>query len=365
MNLRTPGPTPIPQEVAQAGAADMVDHRGPEFAAIMDRVTKGAKQVYQTQNDVVVLTTSGTGAMESAVVNFVSPGEKVLVVTVGEFGKRMLELVGIYNGVATEVAFDFGNHADPDVLDAALKAHSDVNTVFVTHNETSTGVTNPLQQLAEVVKKHDKLFIVDAISSLSSIPVKTDEWNIDVVLSSSQKGWMVAPGLAFASISPRAWEVQAACTTPRFYLDLKRAADSAKRGQTPWTPAVSLFYQLDVAIKLLLAEGMEHVYARQRRQADRVRQGVLALGLALFAEEGYRSDTVTAIKSPEGYDPAAIRKAARDDHGLVLAGGQGPLAGSVFRFGHLGYCTDADIEEGLGFLEQTLLSMGFAVPAHA
>ena len=360
MNLRTPGPTPIPPEVAQAGAAAMIDHRGPEFAAIMDRVTKGAKQIFQTQNDVMVLTTSGTGAMEAAVVNFVSPGEKVLVVIIGEFGKRMLELVEIYGGHPTELAFEFGKHAEPDVLDAALKANPDVTAVLMTHNETSTGVTNPLQQLAEVVKKHDKLIIVDAISSLSSIPVKTDAWNLDVVLSGSQKGWMVAPGLAFASVSPRPWEVQAACTTPRFYLDLKRAADSAKRGQTPWTPAVSLFFQLDKAVELLLAEGMENVYTRQHVQAERVRQGAQALGLELFAEEGYRSDTVTAIKAPEGYDPTTIRKTARENYGMVLAGGQGPLAGSVFRFGHLGYCTDEDIEEGLGFLKQTMDTLGFA-----
>ncbi|MFA7295987.1 MAG: alanine--glyoxylate aminotransferase family protein [Dehalococcoidia bacterium] len=354
MNLRIPGPTPVPAEVAQAGAAEMVDHRGPEFAAIMERVTTGVKEVFQTKNDLAILTASGSGAMEAAVVNHISPGEEVIVVTVGEFGKRFLDLTNVYGARPIEVAFEAGEPADPNRIEEVVKANPQVQTVLVTHNETSTGITNPLKDIAKAVKGAGRFLIVDAISSLSSIPVEADAWDLDVVLSGSQKGWMVAPGLAFVSMSERSKEVQSKTTTPRFYLDLKRAVDSAARGQTPWTPAVSLFFQMDKAIELLKAEGMENVYARHHRHGERVRSGLQSLGLTLFAREGYRSDTVTAVLVPDGVDVANLRKVARSEFGLVLAGGQGPLASKLFRFGHLGYCTDEAVEDGLAAVAKTL-----------
>lgn len=354
MNLRIPGPTPVPVEVAQAGAAEMIDHRGPEFAAIMERVTTGVKEVFQTKNDLAILTASGSGAMEAAVVNHISPGEEVIVVTVGEFGKRFLDLTNVYGARPIEIAFEAGEPADPNRIEEVVKANPQVQTVLVTHNETSTGITNPLKDIAKAVKGAGRFLIVDAISSLSSIPVEADAWDLDVVLSGSQKGWMVAPGLAFVSMSERAKDVQSKTTTPRFYLDLKRAVDSAARGQTPWTPAVSLFFQMDKAIELLKAEGMENVYARHHRHGERVRSGLQALGLTLFAREGYRSDTVTAVLVPDGVDVANLRKVARQDFGLVLAGGQGPLASKLFRFGHLGYCTDEAVEDGLAAVAKTL-----------
>lgn len=354
MNLRIPGPTPVPAEVAQAGAAEMIDHRGPEFAAMMERVTTGVKEVFQTKNDLAILSASGSGAMEAAVVNHISPGEEVIVVTVGEFGKRFLELTEVYGAKPVEIAFDAGEPADPNKIEDVIKAHPNAQTVLVTHNETSTGVTNPLQQIAQAVKGQNRFLIVDAISSLSSIPVKVDEWNLDVVLSGSQKGWMVAPGLAFVSFNEASLERQAKTTTPRFYFDLRRAKTSAERGQTPWTPAVSLFFQMDKAIELLRAEGMDNVYARHHRHGERVRSGLQSLGLTLFAREGFRSDTVTAVLVPDGVDVANLRKIARQDFGLVLAGGQGPLASKLFRFGHLGYCTDEAVEEGLDAVAKTL-----------
>lgn len=365
VNLRIPGPTPVPEEVAQAGAAEMIDHRGPEFAALMGRVTTGVRDVFQTKNDLVVLTASGSGAMEAAVVNHISPGDEVVVITIGEFGKRFLELVEVYGGRPIELAVEAGDPADPNVIEATLKAHPNAHTVLVTHNETSTGVTNPLKDIAAVIKGQGRFLIVDAISSLSSIPVEVDAWDLDVVLSGSQKGWMVAPGLAFVSMSPASWEMQAKCTTPRFYLDLKRAQDSAARGQTPWTPAVSLFFQMDKSLELLQAEGMPGVYARHARQGAAVRQGMQALGLELFAAEGFRSNTVTAVKCPDGIDVANLRKIARTEFGLVLAGGQGPLATKIFRFGHLGYCTDSDVESGLEAVGKTLQRLEFKMPTRA
>ena len=362
MNLRTPGPIPVPAEVVEAGAAAMINHRGPEFAELLVRIEEGLKHVYRTQNDIAVLTASGTGGMEAAVVNHVSPGDRVLVVTTGVFGERFLELVRAFGGDPVHLAFDYGSGADPSRIDEALAADGSLGTVFVTHNETSTGVTNPLEDIAAAVKHHDRLLIVDAISSLSSIPVETDGWGLDVVVSGSQKGWMVAPGLAFVSVSERAWEAQERCTTPRAYLDLRRAKRSAANGQTPWTPAVSLFFQLDRALQLIRAEGFEQVWARHHATAERVRRGIVELGLELFADEAVRSDTVTAILPPEGVAADELRKIARAEFDTVFAGGQRDLGGKIFRLGHLGYCTDDDVRGALGAIEGALAQLGHAVP---
>lgn len=364
MNLRIPGPTPVPQEVAQAGAAEMINHRGPEFAAMIARITAGLKQVFQTEHDVLTLSASGTGAMEAAVVNHVSPGDKVLVVTVGVFGKRFVELVNTYGGQPQELAFEFGTAADVNRVDQALAADPDIRAVLVTHNETSTGVTNvQLREIAQAAHDRDCLVIVDAISSLSSIPCPVDEWGLDVVTSGSQKGWMVAPGLAFVSVNERAREAQERCTTPRFYFDLARAKRSLDAGQTPWTPAVSVFFQLDRAIELMLAEGIDNIYDRHRRLARMTRDGVKALGLELFAAEGVESDTVTAIKVPQGIDGRQLLTTARTEFGTVFAGGQGPLSGQIVRFGHLGYVSEDDVRAGLQALEGALATLGHRAPA--
>ncbi|MEZ4501462.1 MAG: alanine--glyoxylate aminotransferase family protein [Dehalococcoidia bacterium] len=360
MNLRIPGPTPVPDEVAQAGAAEMINHRGPEFAALAARITDRVKTVFQTQNDVLTLTTSGSGGMESAVVNHISPGDKVLCVTIGVFGKRFLQLLNTYGADVQELAFEFGTAADPNRIDEALAKDPDIRAVFITHNETSTGVTNVgLKDVGSVVRGRDRLLIVDAISSLSSIPVPVDEWNLDVVVSGSQKGWMVAPGLAFVSVNERAWEASERAKTPRFYFDLKRHKDSLATGQTPWTPAVSIYFQMDKALDLMFAEGLDNIYARHERLARMTRDGVRALGLELFASEGVESNTVTAIKVPAGIDGGAITKTARADFNTVFAGGQGELSGKIVRFGHLGYVNEADVKAGLEALEQTLAKLGF------
>ena len=365
MNLRTPGPIPVPQAVAEAGAAPMMNHRGPEFAALLARCEEGLREVYRTGNHVAVLTASGTGGMEAAVVNHVSPGERVLVVTIGVFGERFLQLVRIYGGDPVHLAFEYGTGADPNAIDEALAADDDIRTVFVTHNETSTGATNPLEEIARVVKGRDRLLVVDAISSLSSIPVETDAWGLDVVVSGSQKGWMLPPGLAFVSVSERAWDVQERCPTPRAYLDLRRARDTAENGQTPWTPAVSLFYQLDRALALIREEGVERVWARHAATAARVRAGVTDLGLALFADESVRSDTVTSILPPEGVAADELRKIAREEFDTVFAGGQRDLGGKIFRFGHLGHVSDEDVSGALGAIEGALARLGRAVPARS
>ena len=286
MNLRIPGPTPVPTEVAEAGAAEMINHRGPEFAAMIKRTTEGVRKVFQTENDLLTLTASGTGGMEAAVSCHVNPGEKVLIATVGVFGKRFVDITRAYGGEPIELPFEFGTSADPNRIDQALQENPDIRILMVTHNETSTGVTNKqLPQIAEVARKNDCLIIVDAISSLSSIPVPVDQWGLDVVVSGSQKGWMVGPGLVFVSCSARSWEKQAHTTTPRFYLDLQKHKDYLENGQTPATPAVNLFFQLDKALELMFEEGIDNIYERHRRLAQMTRDGVRALGLDLFAED--------------------------------------------------------------------------------
>jgi len=366
VNLRIPGPTPVPSEVAQAGAAEMINHRGPEFDALIRRVTERVKRVYQTEHDVLTLTASGTGGMEAAVANHVTPGERALVVTIGEFGKRFVEIVDAYGAQPVELAVEFGQAADPARIDAALKADPAIQTVLITHNETSTGVTNVyLPEVAEVVHRHGALLIVDAISSLSSIPVKTDAWNLDVVVSGSQKGWMTAPGLAFVSVNERAWERQAANKTPRYYFDLRKARSSLEKGETPWTPAVSLFFQLDRALDLMFEEGLDAIYERHRRLARMTREGMKALGLELLAAEGVESDTVTAVKMPAKVDGSKFLSIAQQEFDAVFAGGQGSLRGKIFRFGHLGYVTEEDVRAGLRAVEGTLAQLGHAVAGRA
>jgi aspartate aminotransferase-like enzyme len=361
VNLRIPGPTTVPEEVAQAGAAEMINHRGPEFFAMMQRTNEGVKKVYQTTNDVLTLTASGTGAMEAAVVNLVAPGDEVLVISIGEFGDRLINLVNIYGAKCTELKFEQGLAADLNQVEATLKAHPNIKKVLVTHNETSTGVTQPiLPDLAKLVHSIDGLLIVDAISSLSSVPVKVDEWDLDVVLSGSQKGWMTAPGLAFVSMNERAWAIaDANKSQPRFYFDLRRHQRSATNGQTPWTPAVSVWFQLDHSIKMMMAEGLENIFARHHRLGQMTRNGVKAMGLKLLASEGVESDTVTAIRLPEGVDGEKLLQVAQDDFHTVFAGGQGSLRGKIIRFGHLGHVHEPDIEAGLEALKGAMAKVGY------
>ena len=297
MNLRIPGPTPLPREVAEAGAREMINHRGPEFASLIARTTEGVRRVYGTESDVLTLSASGTGGMEAAVANHVSPGERVLVVTIGVFGNRFADIVSAYGGIPHVIEYEHGTAADPNQVDQVLASDPSIRTVLITHNETSTGATNvALPEIAKAVRHHDRLLLVDAISSLSSIPVDVDGWGLDVVVSGAQKGWMMGPGLAFISVSERAWEQQERCTTPRFYFDLRRARSSLEAGQTPWTPTITLLFQLDRALELMFAEGIDAIYGRHRRLARMTRDGVRALGLELLPAEGGEADTVTAIR---------------------------------------------------------------------
>lgn len=363
MNLRTPGPTPIPQDILNALSSPMIDHRGPIFRDIYDRVSAQLKDLFETQNDVLMLTSSGSGGLEAAIINTLSPGEPILAVEIGAFGVRLGRIAEIFGADVRWQHVEWGQAATPESVAASLNANPEVTSVLITHNETSTGVTNPIAEIAQVVKQRDKLLIVDAVSSLGSIPCPVDEWGIDVVITGSQKGWMAPPGLAMISLSPRAWDAVEKSTMPKFYFDLKQARDYAARSQTPWTPAISIFYALDASLSQLLDDGLSTIHARHQAAGDRVRAGIKAHGLSLFPEdEAYASNTVTAIKCPDRIAVADLRKAAAD-MGVVLAGGQARLSDAIFRIGHLGYMPDEQLDEALDVLGKALQQVGYAPAA--
>jgi aspartate aminotransferase-like enzyme len=357
MNLRVPGPTPLPPEVREAMAADMINHRGPEFRALLGAVTVDLQHILQTRNEVLILTGSGTGGLEAAIVNLISPGDRVVSVSIGVFGERFAEIARAFGAEVTIVEAPWGQAADPAALQEALGQAPDARLVLVTHNETSTGVTNDLQALAGVVQAIGDgarpLLVVDAISSAGAIPLPVDAWGCDVVVTGSQKGWMTPPGLAMLSVSERAWAAMERATCPRCYWDLQAARRYASHGQTPWTPAVSVLYGLRRALQLMRAEGPEAIYARHRRVGQRMREGAQALGLELFADPAHASDTVTTLRVPPGIDGDALVARVRE-HGVVIAGGQRQLKGKVVRVGHLGYVDVDDVDQVLRALALAL-----------
>ena len=357
-NLRIPGPTPCPDEVLQAMTKQMINHRGPEFRDVLNRITENLKVFFQTRNDLFLLTGSGTGGMEAAVVNTLSPGDSVLSVSIGVFGDRFAAIAEQFGATVTRLNFEWGKAADPDEVNRALQADPKIKAVLVTHNETSTGVTNDLEALSKVIKGAGKLLLVDAISSLGSINLPVDEWGCDVAVSGSQKGWMIPPGLAMVSVSQEAWQAHANARMPRFYWDFTRAKSYLERGQTPWTPAVSTVFAMDTALKMMLKEGLSNIIARHARLGDITRQGVKSLGLSLFADEKYASNTVTAVKAPGDTNANDLRKILLSENEIVLGGGQQSLDGKIFRIGHLGMVTERDIEAVLSALKVALPKVG-------
>lgn len=363
VNLRIPGPTPCPDDVLQAMSRQMINHRGPEFAQIIGRITDALKALFETKNDVLTLTSAGTGALESAVVNTLSPGDRALCVSIGVFGDRFADIGRTY-GVAVEtISFPMGTAADPEQIASALKKDPAYKAVMVTHNETSTGVTNDLGAIAGAVRsvRPDILLLVDAISSLGSVPLPIDAWDLDVVFTGSQKGWMVPPGMAMVAVSSRAWEAAAAAKIPRYYFDYRKAKSYLEKGQTPWTPAVSVYFAMDVALRALQAEGLKNIHERHARIGKQTRDGVRALGLRLLVDdERVASNTVTAVRVPEGVEGPTLNKLLREEYQTVLGGGQGALTGKIFRIGHLGLVSEPDIAACLDALRLALPRVGFA-----
>ena len=361
-NLRTPGPTPIPDDIVEAMGNPMINHRGPEFDELITKVTAQLKQVFMTSNDLFILTASGTGALEASLVNSLSPGDKVVAATAGSFGDRFIDMADAFGAEVTRLDFEWGEPVDPDAVRQALRDDPEIKAVMVTHNETSTGVTHPLEEIARIAKQEfDKLLLVDAVSSLGCIPLPVDAWDCDLVGTASQKGFMIPPGLAFISVSERAWEAQKAATMPRFYFDLEEAKKTLERGQTPFTPNVAAMYGLSLGLDKILDEGLEGVFGRHASIGQMTRDRIRDLGLDLLvSDERYASNTVTAVKMPEGIDGRALMGRLRTEKNVVLAGGQGKLSTSIFRIGHLGHVTEDDIEEVIGALEDLLPQVGFS-----
>ena len=357
--LRIPGPTPCPAEVLQAMARPMINHRGPEFGQILNDVTAKLKQLFQTKGDVFLLTCSGTGGLEAAIVNTLSPGDKVLSVSVGAFGERFGSIAQQFGAEVIPLNFEWGRAADIDAIRRALQAEPKIKAVLVTQNETSTGVTNNLASISSVVKEFNKLLLVDAISSLGSINLPVDDWHCDVTVTASQKGWMVPPGLAMVSVSPEAWQAHASAKMPRFNWDFTKARSYLEKGQTPWTPAVSMVFALSVSLEMMLKEGLPGIVARHARVGKTTRDGIKSLGLSLFADENCASNTVTAVAATDGLDTKNLLKIMREEHRIVLAGGQQSLDGKIFRIGHLGWVTEDDIETVISALKVVLPRAGF------
>ncbi len=360
-NLRIPGPTALPDAVREAGARQMINHRGPEFAAMLGRVSSRLQGWFGTRNEIMVLTAAGTAGLEAAVVNTLSPGDRVLAVTIGAFGDRFAKVATVYGADVTRLEVEWGGAATADRLRAALADAPDggYRAILLTHNETSTGVTNPVGELAAVARAlaPDTLLLVDGISGLGAVPFEMDAWDLDIVVSGSQKSWMAAPGMVFAAVSERAWAAGETARMPRFYLDLAAHRRSATTGETPWTPAVAVLFELDVALELMEREGREAVFTRHAACAAATRAGLAALGFELFADQAYASNTVTAARVPDDLDWKAFNgelKARR----LIIAGGQGTLKGRIFRVGHLGTVTVNEILGAIGVFEEALAAVG-------
>ncbi len=364
-NLRIPGPTPCPPDVLAAAAGEMINHRGPEFAELLERLTCGIQPFFGTEQEILILSSSGTGAMEAAVVNTLSPGDKALCVTVGSFGDRFASIAEQYGADVERSQIEWGDAATPELV-AELIAEDDYDALLITHNETSTGVTNPIAAIAAAVREvADPLIIVDAVSSLGSIDMQMDEWGLDAVVTASQKGWLSPPGIAMAALSERGWAAAEASTMPKFYFDLTTHHEYATRGQPPWTPALPTLYAMDAALPLLAAEGTEAIYARHHRFASWTRAAVKAMGLELLADERYASDTVTAVRVPEGVVQSALSKRLREQYDVVIAGGQGKLASDIFRIGHLGWLDEGEMAACFAALQSALVEEGFTPAAGA
>jgi len=357
--LLTPGPTPLPPEVCEALAKPIIHHRTPQFQVVLKEVSEGLKHVFKTRNDVFILASSGTGAMEAAVVNLLSPGDTVITVQGGKFGERWTEICNNY-AINTEIMdVEWGKAVDPKAIKAKIQSFKPkIKAVFVTLCETSTGVVNDIKAIGEILKDTEAVLVVDAISGLGAIPILTDAWSVDIVISGSQKGLMLPPGLGFISVSPKAWKFIQESKCPKYYFDLKEAKKALDKTDTPFTPAISLIIALGESLKMIKQDGLENIFIRHKKMAEATRSAMKALGLQLFAPSA-ASDVVTAVKVPQGIDGEKLVKTMRDTYGVTIAGGQSELKGKVFRIAHMGYIEEFDIIICISCLEKVLAQMGY------
>jgi aspartate aminotransferase-like enzyme len=357
--LLTPGPTPVPPEVLAVLSQPVVHHRSPDFRPIYERCLTRLREVFRTGAEVLLFGSAGTGAMESAVANLCSPGERVLVVSAGNFGERWAAIAAAYGAAVERVAYEWGEVPAAEDVAARLGELGGAKAVLLTHSETSTGVVCDVQALAAAAREAGASTVVDAVSSLGAVPLETDAWELDVVVSGSQKALMTPPGLAMVSVSERAWEERG--SSPRFYFDWERTRKAQAALDAPFTPPVPLVAGLDVALGLLLDEGLEAGFDRHVRLGRACREGVKAMGLELFSPDVDRSAVVTAIWAPDGVDATEIVRALRDRFGITIANGQAHLKGKIFRIGHIGYFDVFDVTTALAAVELVLADLGAEV----
>jgi len=360
LTLMIPGPTPVPETVLKAMGRHPIGHRSGEFQAVVQRTTEQLRWLHQTSGDVLVITGSGTAAMEAGIINTLSRGDRVLCGDNGKFGERWVKVARAYGLNVEVIKADWGKPLDPEAFRNALEADTqkEIRAVILTHSETSTGVINDLEAISAHVKAHGTaLTIADCVTSLGASNVPMDAWGLDVVASGSQKGYMMPPGLSFVAMSERAWQAYERSDLPKFYLDLGPYRKTAAKHSNPFTPAVNLYFALEAALEMMQAEGLEAIFARHARHRAAAQAGMKAIGLRLYAAEGHGSPAITAV-APEGLDAEHLRKAVKDRFDILLAGGQDHLKGQVFRIGHLGFVCDRDVLTAVSAIEATLHALG-------
>ncbi len=360
--LMIPGPTPVPERVLLEMAKHPMGHRSGEFSKILESVYSDLKYVFQTKNEVLVYTSSGTGAMDAALSNLINPGDKVLSLVIGNFGARWAKIAAGLGADVEKIEVEYGEAINPETLKQKLAqdTNKEIKIVTLTHNETSTGVTNDVKTLVSIIKEHGALSVVDGVTSIGAMTCKMDEWGIDVLVSGSQKGFMIPPGLAFLAASEKAWEVHKQCQRPSFYFNWETNRKSVLENSTAFTPAVNLFAGLKVALEMIKEEGLDNIVARHTKLATGLRLALKAIGLNLFVkDETYASNSITAVYPPDGISVPDIRKVLKNDYDIVVANGQNKLKDKIFRMGTLGFVSERDVITAVGSLEATLYKLGY------
>lgn len=358
--LLTPGPTQIPANVCAALAKPIIHHRTPQFQEALKVAHEGLQYVYQTKNDIYMIPASGTGGMEAAVCNLISSGDQAITVNGGKFGERWGDLCNTYGAQTQTIDVEWGKAVAPAQIENLLKENPDTKAVFVTLNETSTGVVSDIKAIGEIVKKTDAVLVVDAVSGMGVVDCQVDNWNVDVCCSASHKGFMLPPGIAFVSVSDKAYAVIEKCTTPRMYFDLRAAKKAWEKTDTAFTPAIGIVIALVESIKFFKEHGIENLFVHYERLAKATRCAAQALGLDLLADESCISNVLTAIHVPDSVDGGKLVKIMRDVHGVTIAGGQGHLKGKIIRISHMGCIDEYDILTGISCLEKVLHELGYS-----
>ena len=359
--LLAPGPTQVPPEVLLAMARPIIHHRAPEFATLFAQIRQDLKWLFQTEAEVLTLVSSGTGGMEAAVSNFLSPGEKALFVNGGKFGERWGKLCKTFGVQATEIKVEWGQAVDPQAIAEALKQDPSIKAVYLQASETSTGVAHDTRAIAEIVRNREQtILVVDAITALGVFDLKTDAWGIDVLVAGSQKALMLPPGLAFISVSDKAWNLADKAKNASFYFNLKKEREAQQKNQTAYTAGVSLMIGLKEVLTMLRAEGLGNVFSRHARMAQAMREGMKAAGLSLFPKQN-PSDALTVVSTPDGVDGQAVYKNLREQYGITAAGGQDHLKGKIFRISHMGYIDTFDVIQALAATEMVLKGLGYPI----